>query len=142
LIKRKDLLEWEGNIEGPNVKGNELPLSCPSILVVDDDQDLVNLLERILKQESYQVTKAYDGNSALALLEKGYRPDLIVLDIIMPSVDGFEVLDFVRYRYDIPVIMLTAKRDLTTLSDALAGGADDYINLSVGLNFWLGSRQS
>ncbi len=100
---------------------------CPSILVVDDDQYLANLLERILKEEGYQVTKAYDGNSALALLEKGYRPDLIVLDIIMPGVGGFEVLDFVRRRYDTPVIVLTAKQDITTLKEALAGGADDYI---------------
>ncbi len=101
--------------------------SGPSILVVDDDQDLVNLLERILKEEGYQVTKAYDGNSTLALLEKGYRPDLIILDIIMPGVDGFDVLDFVRHRYEIPVIMLTAKRDEKTLIDALNGGADDYM---------------
>ncbi len=101
--------------------------SRPSILIVDDDQDLVNLLERILEEEGYQVAKAYDGNSAIALLEREYRPDLIVLDIIMPGMDGFEVLDFVRRRYDIPVIMLTAKRDVTTLSEALTAGADDYI---------------
>ncbi len=101
--------------------------SRPSILIVDDDQDLVNLLERILEEEGYQVAKAYDGNSAIALLEREYRPDLIVLDIIMPGVDGFEVLDFVRRRYDIPVIMLTAKRDVTTLIEALNAGADEYI---------------
>ncbi len=100
---------------------------CPSILVVDDDQYLTDLLERILKEEGYQVTKAYDGNSALALLEKGYRPNLIVLDIIMSGVDGFEVLEFVRSRYDIPVIMITAKRDEKTLLDAFNGGADDYM---------------
>ncbi|MFC2003331.1 response regulator transcription factor [Chloroflexota bacterium] len=101
--------------------------SYPSILVVDDDQDLVNMLERFLKEEGYQVTKAYDGNSAIDLLETQYRPGLIFLDINMPGVDGFEVLDFVRRRYNIPVIILTEKRDITTQSDAFARGADDYI---------------
>ncbi|MFC1907032.1 response regulator transcription factor [Chloroflexota bacterium] len=101
--------------------------SYPSILVVDDDQGLVNMLESFLEEESYQVTKAYDGNSAIDLLEMQYRPDLIVLDIILPGMDGFKVLDFVRHRYDIPVIILTAKRDITTLSDAFTRGADDFI---------------
>lgn len=97
-----------------------------SVLVVDDDRDLVNLLERILVEEGYEVAKAYDGESALVLVDE-HRPDLVILDIMMPGLDGFEVLDSVRQRYNIPVIMLTAKTDVMTLTDALACGADDYI---------------
>ncbi len=97
-----------------------------SILVVDDDKDLVNLLERILVEEGYQVVKAYDGNSALTVLEE-QRPDLIILDIIMPGLDGLKALDVIRRDHDVPVIMLTAKRDAATARDAFTTGADDYI---------------
>lgn len=100
--------------------------SGSSILVVDDDQDLLNLLERIPKEEGYQVRKAYDGCSAIAFLEE-QKPDLIILDIIMPDPDGLEVLNFARQHYEIPVIMLTARRDVGTLRDALISGADDYV---------------
>ena len=97
-----------------------------SILVVDDDKDLANLLERILVEEGYQVVKAYDGNSALTVLEE-QRPDLIILDIIMPGMDGLKALDVIRRDHDVPVIMLTAKRDAATARDAFTTGADDYI---------------
>ena len=100
--------------------------SRPSILVVDDDQDLVNLLKRILEKEGYRVTTAFDGDSALAILQK-HRPNLIILDIMMPGIDGLEVLAHVRQRYDIPVIMLTAKREPTYAHDAFGAGADDYV---------------
>jgi len=69
---------------------------------------------------------AANGSSELALLEE-WKPDLVILNIIMPGMDGFQVLDLIRQRSNIPVIMLTARREVTTLHDALALGADDYV---------------
>jgi len=100
--------------------------NCPSIMVVDDDQEMLRILKRTLELEGYDVAIAADGSSALALLEE-WKPDLVILDIIMPGMDGFQVLDLIRQRSSIPVIMLTARREVTTLHDALALGADDYV---------------
>jgi len=95
-------------------------------MVVDDEEVMLTLLDRILKHEGYEVTTASDGNSALVLMKKR-RPDLVILDIMMPGLDGFQVLDLIRRRYDVPVIMLTARHEVTNLHDALALGADDYV---------------
>jgi DNA-binding response OmpR family regulator len=97
-----------------------------SILVVDDDREMLRLLSRTLELEGYDATIAADGKSAMALLEK-YGPDLVVLDIMMPGVDGFQVLELIRQRSNVPVIMLTARCDLTSLCDAVVLGADDYV---------------
>ena len=97
-----------------------------SILIVDDDRDLADLVERILTEGGYQVTKAYDGNSALVFLED-HEPDLVILDIILPDLDGFELLKRIRGLYDIPVIMFTIRTDISSLRKAIEGGADDYI---------------
>jgi DNA-binding response OmpR family regulator len=97
-----------------------------SILVVDDDREILGILNRTLELEGYDVAIAADGRAALALLEE-YRPDLVILDIIMPELDGFQVLNLIRQRSNIPVIMLTARCEITTLRDALALGADDYV---------------
>ena len=98
----------------------------PYIMVVDDEQTILNLLKRTLEPEGYGVVTAADGRSALALLEE-HKPDLVILDIMMPGLDGFQVLDIIRQRSDVPVIMLTARREVNTLRDALALGADDYV---------------
>jgi len=95
-------------------------------MVVDDDQAILILLKRILEPEGYDVALATDGNSALALM-KERRPDLVLLDITMPELDGFQVLDLIRQRSNIPVIMLTGRDEVTTLRDALVLGADDYV---------------
>ena len=98
----------------------------PLILVVDDDQEILRILKRTLELEGYAVATAIDGKSAVTLMEKR-APDLIILDIVMPELDGFQVLDLIRQRCNIPVIMLTAKSEVTTVRDALALGADDYV---------------
>ena len=64
--------------------------------------------------------------TALALLEKR-RPDLVILDIVMPGLDGFQVLDMIRQHSNVPVIILTGRCEVTTVRDALALGADDYV---------------
>lgn len=97
-----------------------------SIMVVDDEQAILSLLSRILESEGYSVVGAADGESALALLER-QEPDLAILDIMMPGLNGFQVLELIRQHSDIPIIMLTGNREVTALRDAVALGADDYL---------------
>jgi len=96
------------------------------ILVVDDDREMLKMLNRTLELEGYGVALADDGRSALTMLEER-EPDLVLLDIVMPELDGFEVLSRIRQRYSMPVIMLTGRCEVTTLRDALVLGADDYV---------------
>ena len=96
------------------------------ILAVDDEPDILRLLNRILESAGYDVALATNGALALDLLEKSH-PDLVLLDIRMPELDGFQVLGLIRQRSAVPVIMLTANRDVTAVRDALGLGADDYV---------------
>ena len=96
------------------------------IMAVDDEPVILTILKRILEPEGYEVVTASDGLSALVLLDKR-KPDLVLLDIMMPGLDGFQVLDSIRERFDVPVIMLTARCDQESLVETLKTGADDYI---------------
>ena len=96
------------------------------IMVVDDDRNLLELISRILELEGYDVSVTADSSSVLALL-KEYRPDLVLLDIIMPKLDGFQVLYLIRQHSNVPVIMLTAKGEVNSLEKAVILGADDYV---------------
>ena len=98
----------------------------PLILVVDDEEPIRKLLRVNLSLEGYGVIVAPDGESALKLYQK-YEPNMIILDIMMPGIDGYQVLDVVRQSSNIPVIMLTAKDDIFSLPKALNNGADDYV---------------
>jgi two-component system alkaline phosphatase synthesis response regulator PhoP len=96
------------------------------VLIVDDDVKTVDLVTLYLKRDGYRVLTAYDGIEALRLARES-RPDLIVLDLMLPGIDGLEICRTLRNESDIPIIMLTAK---TTEDDRLVGldlGADDYI---------------
>lgn len=103
----------------------------PCLMVVDDEPAILTLLKRTLEPEGYSVILADSGRTALALLEER-RPDLVILDIMMPGIDGFQVLDLIRQRSNVPVIMLTARREVTSLSKALGLGADDYVRKPFG----------
>ena len=96
------------------------------IMAVDDEQTILRLLSRTLEPEGYGVIVADNGRSALDLLEE-HRPDLVILDIMMPGLDGFQVLNLIRQRSNIPVIMLSARREMATRRDTLNLGADDYV---------------
>lgn len=98
----------------------------PLILAVDDEEPILKLLRVNLSLEGYHIITASNGTSALELLEE-HKPDLVILDIMMPDLDGFQVLDLIRQRSNVPVIMLTARCEVTTLRDALVAGADDYV---------------
>ena len=96
------------------------------ILVVDDDRERLGRLNCILELQGYGVAKATDGSSAAALLEE-YGPDLIILDTIIPKLDSFQILNLIRQRSNVPIIMLAARCEVTTLCRALLLGADDYV---------------
>ena len=96
------------------------------ILVVDDDSNTARLVRLYLQKEGHTVMEAHDGEEGLAVAREK-RPDLIVLDIMMPKMDGIEVCRVLRQESDVPIIMLTAR---TTDEDKLRGldtGADDYV---------------
>ncbi|MDP3880406.1 MAG: response regulator transcription factor [Dehalococcoidales bacterium] len=96
------------------------------VLVVDDDSKTVELVKLYLNRDGYRVLTAYDGIEALRLAREGH-PDLIVLDLMLPGMDGLEVCRTLRGESDVPIIMLTAR---TTDEDKLTGlglGADDYV---------------
>jgi DNA-binding response OmpR family regulator len=98
----------------------------PLILIVDDEADLRQLLTLQLSQVGFRVAQAFDGYTALEQFEQ-VRPDLILLDVMMPQMDGWEVLRELRKRSDIPVIMLTALSSEKDQVNGLDGGVDDYI---------------
>ncbi|MEM7070838.1 MAG: response regulator transcription factor [Pseudomonadota bacterium] len=96
------------------------------ILVVDDDEELLNLLNRYLKKNDFKVSTANDGQKALRLLEI-FDFDLIVMDVMMPGMDGMEVTQEIRTISAVPVLMLTAMGDTQDRINGLEIGADDYM---------------
>ncbi|EIJ80178.1 two-component response regulator WalR [Bacillus methanolicus PB1] len=96
------------------------------ILVVDDEKPIADILQFNLKKEGYDVYCAYDGNTAIEMVEE-IQPDLILLDIMLPQIDGIEVCREVRKKYEMPIIMLTAKDSEIDKVLGLELGADDYV---------------
>lgn len=103
-------------------------MSARRILVVEDDAEVAGLIRLYLEHAGFTVTLAADGRTALALVRAEPAPDLMVLDVMLPQVDGFEVCRRVRAESDVPIIVVTARTDE---EDRLAGlelGADDYVS--------------
>ena len=96
------------------------------ILVADDEQNIVQLLRLYLRNEGYEVVAARDGRQALERF-KAESPDLVLLDLMMPELGGFEVCTEIRKRSDVPVLILTARSDDVDKIVGLEMGADDYI---------------
>ncbi|HEY2054572.1 MAG TPA: response regulator, partial [Solirubrobacterales bacterium] len=96
------------------------------ILLVDDEQSIQTLLSYPLRKEGYHVTSALDGSEALQRFDEG-RFDLVVLDLMLPRLDGVAVCKALRSRSQVPIIMLTAKGSETDKVAGLEVGADDYI---------------
>lgn len=97
-----------------------------TIMVVDDEQEIADLIEVYLRNENYEVVKFYSAADALAFLETR-QPDLAVLDVMMPEMNGFTLCRIIREQYTFPIIMLTAKDEETDKINGLVLGADDYI---------------
>lgn len=101
------------------------------ILAIDDNADIRELLAFILRREEYEVTSAANGLDGLELIEE-IRPDLIILDVLMPEFSGYDVLDAVRSHKDakvrdIPVLMITSRSSTDDIDQALELGATSYI---------------
>ncbi|MEE8353028.1 MAG: response regulator [Dehalococcoidales bacterium] len=100
--------------------------TVPRVLIVDDTKSLVRLAEQALQKEGLDVITAFDGLDGLRKA-KDEKPDLIILDIILPELDGFQVLELVRQQSSVPVIMLTADNDAEAVRTSLRLGADGYV---------------
>ncbi len=96
------------------------------ILVVDDEKKMVDLVRAYLERDGYQVVEAADGHQALDVFHRTL-PDLLILDLMLPEIDGLEVCREIRRTSDVPIIMLTARDDDTDKLIGLELGADDYI---------------
>ena len=96
------------------------------ILIVDDEREIADVVELYLKNENYEVEKCYNGTDALRCIEEN-TPDMALLDVMLPDIDGFTILQKVRERHTFPVIMLTAKTEYMDKINGLTLGADDYI---------------
>ena len=97
-----------------------------SVLVAEDDKNIAELLQMYLEKEGYAVTVAYDGGQALTKF-RAIQPDLVLLDVMMPVMDGWGVCRTIRSESQIPIIMLTAKGETDDKVSGLKAGADDYI---------------
>lgn len=100
------------------------------ILVVDDELANIQVLANQLYLENYEISRASNGLEALALIEQGFKPDLILLDVMMPRMTGYEVCQQLREKfaaYELPVVMLTAKNQVSDLVEGLESGANDYL---------------
>ncbi|MBL8100518.1 MAG: response regulator transcription factor [Anaerolineales bacterium] len=96
------------------------------ILVVDDEERMVRFIRMNLEHDGFQVGEAFNGKQAIQKI-RDFTPDVILLDVMMPDIDGFEVLETIRDFSNVPVIMLTAKGEEDDRVRGLEGGADDYI---------------
>jgi DNA-binding response OmpR family regulator len=99
---------------------------APRILVVEDDEDIAQALQRSLRMEGYEVRTAGDGRAAL---EQGrsFAPDLVILDLGLPGLDGLEVARSLRSEDDVPILILTARDAVESRVEGLDSGADDYL---------------
>jgi DNA-binding response OmpR family regulator len=96
------------------------------ILIVDDDERLLKMLSTSLIREGFQVATATDGPQTIEFA-RGKTPDLILLDLLMPGMNGFEILSQIREESDVPVIILTGIDDPAVISKAMRAGADDFV---------------
>ncbi len=96
------------------------------IMAIDDEVEVLRLLKKIFEEEGYDFIGAISGDVAFSLLHN-HQPDLIILDIMMPGLDGFQVLELLRRNSDVPVIILTGRGEMTALRDSVEIGADDFV---------------
>lgn len=97
-----------------------------TILIIDDDRNILTIIEMYLKKEGYKTVTCERGNWALAAFREA-QPSLVLLDVMLPGMDGWQVLEALREESAVPVIMLTAKGDTIDRIQGLDAGADDYI---------------
>jgi DNA-binding response OmpR family regulator len=101
-------------------------MSAKKILIVEDEKKIVDIIKAYLEKEGYNAITAYDGKLALELA-KSHSPDLIILDLMLPEISGWDVCRALRKMSDIPIIMLTARDEVADKIVGLELGADDYV---------------
>ncbi|MGL5197147.1 MAG: CHASE2 domain-containing protein [Chroococcales cyanobacterium] len=100
------------------------------ILIVDDEPINLQVLANTLSLQNYAITRAANGLKALEIIENGFKPDLILLDVMMPRMTGYEVCEKIRQKFaaiDLPIVMLTAKNQVSDLVEGFSAGANDYL---------------
>ena len=102
------------------------PAQTAHVLVVDDDPRMLSMMRRVLEADGYQVVTAVEGESALEIVRRG-QVNLMILDVMMPGLDGFEVCRTVRRESVVPILMLTARDEAVDKVSGLDCGADDYV---------------
>lgn len=102
-------------------------MNAPKILVVDDDPAISEMLTLVLENERFEAIPVMDGAEALGAFEK-HQPDLILLDLMLPGMNGIDICRAIRQTSTVPIIMLTAKTDTVDVVLGLESGADDYVN--------------
>jgi DNA-binding response OmpR family regulator len=102
------------------------------ILVIDNDQDMLMLLSRTLELEGYDTVVITDYDEAVSLLEE-FNPDLIILDTYQPDITYLNMLDTMRIRSDVPIVVITADNEPETLRTVFAHGADDFVRKPFGI---------
>ncbi len=105
-------------------------ITAPRILIIDDDPELLRLVALLLGRINAESILAQDGKTGLAAIDAEQKPDLLILDLMLPDIDGLEILQRVRARRDcddMPVLILSAKADPNTIRQGLDRGADGYV---------------
>ena len=110
-----------------------MPLTKVSTLIVDDDVRMLRMMQRILELEGYRVRTASDGKAALDAFDEE-NPDLVLLDIMMPDIDGYAICQNIREFSQVPIIMVTSKDNNEEKVEGLDAGADDYITKPFAAN--------
>jgi len=105
---------------------HDVDMSKGRVLIVDDDTALAEMLGIVLRGEGYEPTLCADGDSALAMFRE-HKPDLVLLDLMLPGLDGIDVCRAIRAESGVPIVMLTAKTDTIDIVVGLESGADDYV---------------
>jgi len=125
-IRRVLLTETTSTIRPTRNQARKSDFPIAKILVIDDEPSIVNLITAYLKPEGYEVYTAMDGPSGLKAAQ-AFKPDLVILDIMLPGIDGIELLSRLRRESEVYVILLTAKTEETDKIVGLSMGADDYV---------------
>lgn len=102
-------------------------MSVPHILIVDDEKEICDLIEIYLTQEGYEVIKRYNAFTIIQDIERN-NIDLVILDMMMPEIDGIQALEFIREKFNIPIIIVSAKSSDDDKIEGLLKGADDYVS--------------
>jgi signal transduction histidine kinase/class 3 adenylate cyclase/CheY-like chemotaxis protein len=130
--------EMDNSLQSKDIKPNPDRSSYSfKILIVDDEPVNLQVLINHLSSENYAITQASNGIEALSLIDNDYRPDLILLDVMMPKMTGYEVCQKLRERFscnELPIVMLTAKNQTSDLVVGLKVGANDYITKPINKN--------